>query len=1123
MKTKIPMKIGLIVIMTLTILLPPSASAQQFKELEITRRSKSEPEYVSNEVLVNFKEGAVPDQILEKVNIKAVQLKRIHSIEPVVQKYLKEEKLEKDKGGWFWFRGKDYKKKETVTDEEAFQQAYTQMSVEKRKLYRTYEITLPQEMSVEEAVAILEQDPQVEYAEPNYISELFFRPNDPYYTSGYQWAHAVTQAEQGWDDQRGNAQVLIAIIDSGLDYSHPDIALNIWQDGTQNDFVDINKASYEWRGYQFIPGEDYENLPGEIDNDPSDFDGHGTHCAGIAGAVTDNGEGVASVAHNCMIMPIRAGFVIENSNGEEVSILENDDIAAAIMYAAEKGASVISMSFGDNNPSNTVKDALRVAYSNGKGAILVAAAGNDNSESRFYPAAYNLEEDEFSVISVAATDRNDNRASYSNYGDWVDVAAPGGVAGGDNAILSTFPLINRFGIVSGYAYWYGTSMACPYVAGLAALIKSSRPRYTVLQTERGIYMGADNLGWAGRVNLNNSLDPQIILDITARVENAVHGDNNAYIITVNGWADAPNFGNYIIDFREKDSTGPWISDGLTLENGGNNPVLNGVLATWDTTLLSGLEYFIRIRVYNTPDAEYLEDQILVSISPKQDGWPQNTERASGTYLNSPVIADIDGDNDSEIIACDHEGRVYVWHHDGTLDPAWRWPLNLNHSIRNPAVGDLDGDGDVEIVITSTGGLRGASGEYAVFIYNHDGTRFLPDVWPKGSPEIRSVEDPACLVDLDKDGDLEIILGDSSRVYAWHHTGEYINDVYPIYIDFTAENLAVGDIDQDGEFEIVAVQGSSTAGGKVYAVNIDGTPVPGNWPVEVGGSGSVLGVSSLPVIGDINGDGQIEIIVSGGDGLFVLKGDGSIIWSHSDDGIYTNLGHGAPCLADLDNDGVPEIIFAGKRITNDINGDPLPSKIWVFKGDGTIFENWPYIFNFDIPAATYGAITVNLDEDVSQEVLALVYDEANSKVYLYIFEYDGTLIPGFPKSWDLDYRGLPALADTDNDGDVEMAVFGEGVVNVPFYLYDLPGYCENRQMDWPMYHGNAQHTGAYRPKGDVDGNLVITMADAIEVGKYIVGVDNNWTDNRIYYGDVDNDGNITLKDAIIIARRAQNVR
>jgi thermitase len=252
--------------------------------------------------------------------------------------------------------------------------------------------------------------PWVTYAEPNYIAEVVAEPNDPYFSA--QWGLHKVEASAAWDTTTGSAGVSIAILDTGVDQNHPDLSDKIAKNVNFTDSTTVD-----------------------------DVHGHGTHVAGIAAASTNNAIGVAGLGYDSTIMNVK---VLGDSGSGYYSW-----VVSGITWAADNGAQVINMSLGGTASSRALEDAINYAWS--KGVIVVAAAGNGGTSSPFYPAYY------ANCIAVAATDRYDARASWSNYGDWVDVAAPG---------VSIYATLKG----SSYGYKSGTSMASPHVAGLAALV-----------------------------------------------------------------------------------------------------------------------------------------------------------------------------------------------------------------------------------------------------------------------------------------------------------------------------------------------------------------------------------------------------------------------------------------------------------------------------------------------------------------------------------------------------------------------------------------------------------------------------------------------------------------------------
>ncbi|MBI4286562.1 MAG: peptidase S8 [Chloroflexi bacterium] len=301
-------------------------------------------------------------------------------------------------------------------------------------------------------------DADVEFAEPDYVYQADFVPNDPYLSS--QWALAKIQALEAWDITQGSSTVRIAVLDTGIDQNHEDLAAKI------------------------VANKNFTNS-----RTVDDRYGHGTHVAGIAAAITNNSKGVAGVGYNARLMNVK---VLGDTGSGYISWIAN-----GITWAANNGAKVINLSLGGYSASDTLKNAIDYAWS--KGVIIVAAAGNDNTSTLHYPSYY------VNTIAVAATGQTDAKASFSNYGDWVDIAAPG------VSILATLPNHNNRIGIKNYGYLSGTSMATPHVAGVAALLFAAHPEWTNAEVRAKLEASVDpTTGFTttiGRVNALKAVSP----------------------------------------------------------------------------------------------------------------------------------------------------------------------------------------------------------------------------------------------------------------------------------------------------------------------------------------------------------------------------------------------------------------------------------------------------------------------------------------------------------------------------------------------------------------------------------------------------------------------------------------
>jgi subtilisin family serine protease len=389
---------------------------------------------------------------------------------------------------------------------------------------------------VQKVAAAYKAQPGVVDAQPVSYHSIYKWPNDEFFSPEFntqgieQWHLKKIQAPEAWDFVTGNSQIIVALLDTGVKYYYKDlggreagydtcgptdISGNMWLNqkeinGSPGSDADNNGYDYDWVGYDFVQVDDahqipapYEMMVGEDyytpDNDPRDYNGHGTHCAGNVATITNNSEACASVAggwgdttlrrdaNGVRVMALRIGYSAAiwgiKYPGFENGFVEMDWAAQALRYAADNGARIVSCSWG-SGPDGGLPEA--VDYFLASGGLIFKAAGNDGTDNNAPTYDYLCSRND--VIKVAATDQNDRKASFSNYGAWVDICAPG------VNIWSLWVDEVNYPVQEDLVYNLdGTSMAAPIAASVAALIWSQNPGWTAAQVKTKLLSSADNI------------------------------------------------------------------------------------------------------------------------------------------------------------------------------------------------------------------------------------------------------------------------------------------------------------------------------------------------------------------------------------------------------------------------------------------------------------------------------------------------------------------------------------------------------------------------------------------------------------------------------------------------------
>ena len=475
----------------------------------------------------------------------------------------------------------------------------------------SFVIRIAPNLTMQDAGEFLRALPGVRYVEPNYLAFAFATPNDPSFSQ--QYGPQRIQANLAWDIWQPQRTVYIAIIDTGIDSNHPDLTNKMRRHS--------NGMVYGWNTLN--------NTTNALDDN-----GHGTHCAGIAAAEINNGVGIAGVAAwnpgvsnsnaYVQLMPVK----VLNSSGSGTL----DGVARGITWAADNGAHILSLSLGAGSGAQQLQDAVNYAWT--RGCLVVAAAGNGGSSSPQYPAYYT------NCIAVAATDSSDRLASFSQYGSWVDIAAPG------VGILSTIPN-------SRYASYDGTSMACPHVAGAAAVLWSHNPSLTNAQLRAALETNVDPYQPlsgrtlapnAGRVNVYRALQAvsgnptqPSLSSLSLNPTSVVGGNSSTGTVTLT--APAPS-GGFVVNLSSSNTSVATVPSSVTVPAGATSAnftvATNSVSSATSVTITAAAGGITRTATLTVnPPASNVTLQSL-TISPTSV-WGGST--ATGTVtLSGPAPA-----------------------------------------------------------------------------------------------------------------------------------------------------------------------------------------------------------------------------------------------------------------------------------------------------------------------------------------------------------------------------------------------------------------------------------------------------------------------------------------------------
>ena len=921
------------------------------------------------------------------------------------------------------------------------------------RLRRIYLIRFPKGRELETLRRRYERHRAIEAVEMNRLNQSCAEtePNDPNYTE--QWNLTVLNMLQAWDIEQGKPQVTVAVIDSGITTRHPEFRSQLWEnvDEIPRNGIDDDGNGYvdDRNGWDF---SDAPTLPGSgdwtvRDNDPEDETGHGTHVSGIIAAKVNNGLGIAGIAPNCRLMPVRAGFKYGGG-----AYLQNDDLAAAIVYAADNGARVINMSWGDTVRAFIIEDAIE--YAHHRGCVLVGAAGNSGAVGSYYPAALKP------VISVAGLGQEKQLYDSSNFGATINIAAPG------EEILST-------ALNGEYRKSSGTSMAAAHVSGVAALVLSANPHATNIEIQEKLIttakplfitelVGAGSLdayaALAASTSLIAEIDAQRTLQqvlggtqshggleiIGAEIASEVIFDR----IEIIGSAGGAEFSEYWLEYGIGEVPNLWYPLGTAQ----TEPKFSACLHKWDTFALAEGRYTLRLSV-KSENGDIQRVKVVVDVTHEAPLIIKHEARPwlAGNKFNSVVMWETEAlttgkieifeanGNINRTVHSDSENLLHIVNISDLGGPpgTYLYRLAVESSVGELQIDDNNGRlyqievNDAPIFISHFSQVASIdSGLHAIASpvdINRNGKLELFAVeMETGTAQILEIADngtykqifsfpeslwPWASADTDNDGLIEILCNASGTTFLLEQPAQGEFPTEHIWEARGQWSRTIVDADADGTPEIFARDDVTNAISVYEAVGDNDYRIVATLENPMWGNN---GISANFAAGDFDGDGRTEILAGDNDGrVFVHEATGNNqyrqTWIHT-------LPEGTPQLfaaGDMDGDGNAEFAICAKTGTR-VGTTELDIRYYhwlltIFKSDGddTYRPVWTQRIR-DVRDGGNGMTIADANNDGRNELCIAAQPN------FYLVQYDG-----------IDYRPIwhhpatstfnPIVADLNGNG------------------------------------------------------------------------------------------------------------
>lgn len=911
-----------------------------------------------------------------------------------------------------------------------------------------YKITIKDNNRIEQALNTIRKNENVLWADYVTINYTKYVPNDTMFNQ--LWYIMKTETDEVWDFVRDSSEILIAITDSGIKWNHPDLKENIWINPDESAGANINWDNGTFTGDG--ADNDYNGKTDDLmgwdfhsnDNNPMqnwEHNYHGTHVAGCASAEGDNGIGTVGPAFNAKLLNCKGASNTSNSEGISNGYQQ-------ITYAADLGADIINASWGGQaynlNYANTY-----INYATNYGSFVVAAAGNAN---QLHGAGYiDAPADCPNAFNVAATTNSDQKADFSDYGEPIDISAPG------VGIFATVIENNA------WASAQGTSMASPIVSGIAALVKAIHPELTPTTLRQRLESTADyiddlNPGYegllgAGRINAYTAALYDLVPKITVVDKEITEfsGDNDGVANpgeTVNLKVRLTNFQNLSTGISWATSENTTITlrcdhPGVVIED--STAVIGNIVAgnfiwndeapfkfsTASDVTTAPIEFTLFVQANQDQEIPYNKEiPFNVSLSLGYPNWPFPL---TGQAQSTPMIIDINGDGNGEVVFGDLEGNVNVL--DSNMQQLAGFPGETGATIALPvAAGDLNNDGNLNLFVVNN--------NKEAYAFNNDGSILYGPI----SLDNQITRAVPMIADVNNDGIEEAIVCTMNGTLHIFNADGSEHDGYPV--EFPGNfvfNAALADLNQNGNKEIIL----QTIAGNFLAIDYATQENIAGFPYSIG-----TNTEAAPVIADVDNDGHPEIIatVSSQGIIKAINHDGSVEFSHT----FNKIVKQDVLVYDFTGDGNKEILFTtfdGFFYVINTNGDPI--------------YNFPVYLEASIEG---NMLLANLDGDG----MCAVIGDVNGN--LHAIKADGSQAGNFPVAFNDNLKFAPALGDVDGNGNINLAVSNITSMN----LIDLkrPAFSA-----WIMHRGNPGRTGDMFVASTDNDDLDVAVVNNTLLGNY----------------------------------------